>query len=178
LLVITPSSSKSPAAKKPTETTPENGEKAADSLQVTITNSVPSQSESVSFVATLTTDRVTSGITPIVEPVTIQVVTDAEAEAITNTLLKIVSEKTGYPVDMLDVNMELEADMGIDSIKQVEIIGAMRDLYPQIELDADTLDETWGNLRTLAQVSDYIKNLIASADAISGIARQEVKKNS
>jgi acyl carrier protein len=110
--------------------------------------------------------------------VTIPVITDAEAEAITNTLLKIVSEKTGYPVDMLDVNMDLEADMGIDSIKQVEIIGAMRDVYPQVELDADTLDETWGDLRTLAQVGDYIKNLIASADATSGIVRQEVKKKS
>jgi polyketide-type polyunsaturated fatty acid synthase PfaA len=178
LLVITPSSSKSPAAKKPTEPTPENGKKVADSLQVNLTNSAPSQSESVSFVATLTTDRVNSGITPIVEPVTIPVITDAEAEAITNTLLKIVSEKTGYPVDMLDVNMDLEADMGIDSIKQVEIIGAMRDVYPQVELDADTLDETWGDLRTLAQVGDYIKNLIASADATSGIVRQEVKKKS
>jgi hypothetical protein len=41
----------------------------------------------------------------------------------------------------------------------------MRDVYPQVELDADTLDETWGDLRTLAQVGDYIKNLIASADA-------------
>ena len=31
-------------------------------------------------------------------------------------------EKTGYPVEMLDLDMEMEAGLGIDSIKQVEIL--------------------------------------------------------
>jgi len=41
------------------------------------------------------------------------------------TLLKIVSEKTGYPVTMLDPELDLEAELSIDSIKRIEIIGAL-----------------------------------------------------
>ncbi|HEY3698406.1 MAG TPA: beta-ketoacyl synthase N-terminal-like domain-containing protein, partial [Spongiibacteraceae bacterium] len=38
------------------------------------------------------------------------------------TLLAIVSERTGYPSAMLDLDLDLEADLSIDSIKRVEII--------------------------------------------------------
>jgi acyl transferase domain-containing protein/NADP-dependent 3-hydroxy acid dehydrogenase YdfG len=41
-------------------------------------------------------------------------------------LLEVVADKTGYPVDMLDGAMDLEADLGIDSIKKVEIFAAVR----------------------------------------------------
>jgi acyl transferase domain-containing protein/NAD(P)H-dependent flavin oxidoreductase YrpB (nitropropane dioxygenase family)/NADP-dependent 3-hydroxy acid dehydrogenase YdfG/acyl carrier protein len=40
-------------------------------------------------------------------------------------LVRIVSERTGYPVEMLDLDLDLEADLGIDSIKRVEILGAL-----------------------------------------------------
>ncbi|MCI0699579.1 MAG: acyltransferase domain-containing protein, partial [Planctomycetia bacterium] len=36
------------------------------------------------------------------------------------TLLAVVSEKTGYPVDSLDLSLSLDADLGVDSIKRVE----------------------------------------------------------
>ncbi|MEI6127549.1 MAG: SDR family NAD(P)-dependent oxidoreductase, partial [Pseudomonadota bacterium] len=39
-------------------------------------------------------------------------------------LLEIVSERTGYPADMINLDLNLEADLGIDSIKRVEILGA------------------------------------------------------
>ncbi|PJF26675.1 MAG: hypothetical protein CUN52_15525, partial [Phototrophicales bacterium] len=48
-------------------------------------------------------------------------------EVLSATLLEIVSEKTGYPTEMLELGMDIEADLGIDSIKRVEILGAMRD---------------------------------------------------
>jgi acyl transferase domain-containing protein/NADP-dependent 3-hydroxy acid dehydrogenase YdfG len=41
-------------------------------------------------------------------------------------LLEVVADKTGYPADMLDGAMDLEADLGIDSIKKVEIFAAVR----------------------------------------------------
>lgn len=41
-------------------------------------------------------------------------------------LLDVVADKTGYPVDMLGGGMDLEADLGIDSIKKVEIFAAVR----------------------------------------------------
>ncbi|TDW99258.1 type I polyketide synthase [Dinghuibacter silviterrae] len=41
-------------------------------------------------------------------------------------LLQVVSEKTGYPSDMLGMDMDLEGDLSIDSIKRMEITGALR----------------------------------------------------
>src|SRR5260221_10540442 len=42
------------------------------------------------------------------------------------TILSVVSEKTGYPQEMLGMDLDLEADLSIDSIKRVEIIGELR----------------------------------------------------
>jgi acyl carrier protein len=42
-------------------------------------------------------------------------------------VLGVIAEKTGYPVEALAPEMELEADLGIDSIKRVEILAALSD---------------------------------------------------
>ena len=47
--------------------------------------------------------------------------TPGEIEA---KLLDVVSERTGYPTDMLELDADLEGDLGIDSIKRVEIAGS------------------------------------------------------
>ena len=68
-------------------------------------------------------------------------------------LLDIVAEKTGYPADVLELGMELEADLGIDSIKRVEILSALQDELPSApEVGADQL----GTLRTLQSLLDLI----------------------
>ncbi|PKG43812.1 type I polyketide synthase, partial [Psychroflexus sp. MES1-P1E] len=40
-------------------------------------------------------------------------------------MLSVVADKTGYPAEMLELSMDMEADLGIDSIKRVEIFGAI-----------------------------------------------------
>jgi NAD(P)-dependent dehydrogenase (short-subunit alcohol dehydrogenase family)/acyl carrier protein len=52
-----------------------------------------------------------------VAPVSAVALTPMEA------LVAIVSQRTGYPTDMLDLDLDLEADLGIDSIKRIEILG-------------------------------------------------------
>jgi acyl transferase domain-containing protein len=49
--------------------------------------------------------------------------TEFSRDDITKLLLRLVSARTGYPPDMLDPTLNLEADLGIDSIKRVEILG-------------------------------------------------------
>ncbi|HXC03575.1 MAG TPA: SDR family oxidoreductase [Bacteroidia bacterium] len=49
------------------------------------------------------------------------------------TLLDIVSEKTGYPPEILDLNTDLESGLGIDSIKRVEILSALQEVFPQLK---------------------------------------------
>lgn len=64
-------------------------------------------------------------------------------------LLQIVAEKTGYPIDMLELDMNLDSDLGIDSIKRVEILSAVQDRMPDLpSVAADQL----GALRTLRDV--------------------------
>ncbi len=59
---------------------------------------------------------------------------DVDATAL---LLEVVAEKTGYPVEMLTLDMELEAGLGIDSIKRVQILSALQEKLPQLA-DVDT----------------------------------------
>ncbi|MBW4477235.1 MAG: acyltransferase domain-containing protein [Tolypothrix brevis GSE-NOS-MK-07-07A] len=73
------------------------------------------------------------------------------------TLLAITSDKTGYPVEMLELDMDMEADLGIDSIKRVEILGAMQEMYP--DLPKPNVEEL-GDLRTIRQIVDYLQKLV------------------
>jgi acyl transferase domain-containing protein/NAD(P)-dependent dehydrogenase (short-subunit alcohol dehydrogenase family)/acyl carrier protein len=54
---------------------------------------------------------------------------DTTEDAITKQVLALVAEKTGYPEDMLDLDLDLEADLGIDTVKQAEIFAAARALF-------------------------------------------------
>ena len=75
------------------------------------------------------------------------------APAYAEILLEVVAEKTGYPADVLELGMELDADLGIDSIKRVEIISALQERLPEAPVvQSDQL----GSLRTLAQVLDFL----------------------
>ncbi|MBW2526855.1 MAG: SDR family NAD(P)-dependent oxidoreductase [Deltaproteobacteria bacterium] len=51
---------------------------------------------------------------------------DDEVEA---EVLAIIADKTGYPVDMLELDLDLEADLGIDTVKQAEMFAAIREAY-------------------------------------------------
>ncbi|WP_369033148.1 SDR family NAD(P)-dependent oxidoreductase [Streptomyces adonidis] len=48
----------------------------------------------------------------------------SEADVL-GVVLEIISERTGYPVDMIEPDLDLEADLSIDSIKRAEIAGEL-----------------------------------------------------
>jgi malonyl CoA-acyl carrier protein transacylase len=84
-----------------------------------------------------------------------------------DVMLKIVAEKTGYPVDMLGLEMELEADLGIDSIKRVEILSTMRTRVPNLpEVKASEL----GALRTLGEIVDYMQKAGGDSKKSEGVS--------
>jgi acyl carrier protein len=69
------------------------------------------------------------------------------------TLRAVVSELTGYPAEMLDLDADLESDLGVDSIKRVEILSLLSERVP----DAPALEpEQVSGLRTLRQVADFV----------------------
>ncbi len=74
------------------------------------------------------------------------------AERVAFDHVTLIAEKTGYPTDMLEDDMDLEGELGVDSIKQVEILSSLRDRYPSLpEVDPEHLAE----LRTIRKIADF-----------------------
>lgn len=49
--------------------------------------------------------------------------------AIESRLIDLVCEQSGYPRDLVGIDADLEADLGIDTVKQAQIVGTVRSLY-------------------------------------------------
>ncbi len=81
--------------------------------------------------------------------------TTLDKSQLSTALLSVVSELTGYPEEMLSLEMDMEADLGIDSIKRVEILSAASEKIPQMNaLETDELS----SLRTLGEILGAIQN--------------------
>ena len=74
-------------------------------------------------------------------------------------MVGIVSELTGYPPDLLDLDLDLEADLGVDTVKQAEVFAAVRERYG-VERD-DTLKLR--DFPTLTHVIGWIRDKTGSA---------------
>ena len=111
----------------------------------------------------------------VAEPVA---ATPSDAQAVSNNvnftemLLDVVADKTGYPKEILTVDMDLELDLGIDSIKRVEIFSAINDENPGLpEVDPAVMAE----IKTLGDVIDFIKkNVPATSEASLSMAAPSV----
>ncbi|MCN9242318.1 SDR family oxidoreductase [Streptomyces sp. RY43-2] len=78
---------------------------------------------------------------------------ELSAPELEELLLSVVAQLTGYPVEMLTVDMELEADLGVDSIKRVEILSAVRRRVG--DLATGDVGEL-GKLRTLREIVEAL----------------------
>ena len=67
-------------------------------------------------------------------------------------VLALVAEKTGYPIDMLDLDLDLEADLGVDTVKQAEVFATIREAYGIARDDTTKLRE----FPTLAHVIRFV----------------------
>ncbi|WP_183362506.1 type I polyketide synthase [Geomonas limicola] len=80
-------------------------------------------------------------------------VVTAPALAVTETLLAVISEKTGYPIEMLELDMGMDSDLGIDSIKRVEILSTLQERLPGSPVIGP---EHLGTLRTLGEIAAHL----------------------
>ncbi len=81
------------------------------------------------------------------------------SEGVLATVRSLVSERTGYPIDMLEENLDLEADLSIDSIKRTEMIGVLTDRLGLARTGAaldESVMEELARLRTLRGIVDWI----------------------
>ncbi|MCS6173344.1 type I polyketide synthase [Shewanella baltica] len=87
---------------------------------------------------------------------------DLSAEKVQQTMMSVVADKTGYPTEMLELSMDMEADLGIDSIKRVEILGTVQDELPGLpELNPEDLAEC----RTLGEIVSYMQSKLGQNTA-------------
>lgn len=84
-------------------------------------------------------------------------------------LLQIIGERTGYPADKLDADLDLEADLSIDSIKRLEIIGDLAErlnLRERLGGQSDGMLEQLASLKTLrAMLAVLTENLPAGEES-------------
>jgi hypothetical protein len=50
--------------------------------------------------------------------------------AVSRAVLEVISSRTGYPVDFLDIDLSIEHDLGWDDFKWREIAGDLQALFP------------------------------------------------
>jgi acyl transferase domain-containing protein len=95
----------------------------------------------------------------------------APAIEVTPLLLKLVADRTGYPEDMLSLDADLEADLGIDSIKRVEIVGAFQKALPASISEAlQSQMEKLTRAKTLRTIVDVVQPLVGASAAPAAVA--------
>ncbi len=76
-----------------------------------------------------------------------------------DAVLEIIHIRTGYPREMLDPALDLEADLSVDSIKRVEIIGALADrigLPSGTDGAEESAVEELARIKTISGIVDWI----------------------
>ena len=81
-------------------------------------------------------------------------------------------EQTGYPPEVVELDADLEADLGIDSIKKAQLFGELHEYFDVTPAEDLTLDD----FPTLRHVMDFLansglkKNSIANAGGAASVA--------
>jgi len=86
----------------------------------------------------------------------------ADREQLLSVLRTIVSERTGYPVEAIGAELKLDADLGLGSLKRLEILSA---LPTKLSLSHEALRSAMEQLtkkRTLASLADSILPLLTT----------------
>ena len=73
-------------------------------------------------------------------------------DSVTREVLAVVAGQTGYPPDMLELELDLEADLGIDTVKQAETFSALAERFDLPRRD----DVSPRDYPTLARVVEYV----------------------
>ena len=115
--------------------------------------------------------QVAAPIVAKIEPVVAEPVAVGPADdGIVRLVEQVVAEKTGYPVEVLGPDMDLEAELGIDSIKQVEILSALREKLPHMpELEPAAL----AKYRTIGAIAGLLAGQATTTPAAASMVKPE-----
>ncbi|MFJ8916275.1 SDR family oxidoreductase [Amycolatopsis sp. NPDC102389] len=89
---------------------------------------------------------------PILEPAHVEVAPERPVLDVFGTVVEVIGERTGYPVDMIEPDLDLEADLSVDSIKRAEIAGELATRLGLTGGDPEVLAKA----RTAAELADLL----------------------
>ncbi|HEV8198690.1 MAG TPA: acyltransferase domain-containing protein [Candidatus Polarisedimenticolia bacterium] len=89
----------------------------------------------------------------------------AAPRPLVDVLLEMAGDRTGYPPEMLGLDANLEADLGIDSIKRVEIIAAFRRAV------LPTMGEPPASFMERVTAAKTLRQIVAEVSALQETAR-------
>ncbi|MEV6645654.1 SDR family NAD(P)-dependent oxidoreductase [Amycolatopsis sp. NPDC051371] len=72
--------------------------------------------------------------------------------SVLETIVEVIGERTGYPVEMIEPDLDLEADLSVDSIKRAEIAG---ELASRLGLVGGDVEE-FAKARTAAAIAEMV----------------------
>ena len=85
----------------------------------------------------------------------------ADRGQIMDAMMAVLCEKTGYDPAEIEVDFELEADLGVDTVKQAEIMAEVRE---EFELERDE-EFRLADYPTLERMADYVEEQLGGAGA-------------
>ena len=89
-----------------------------------------------------------------------------DMDAVCTALREAFAERTGYPLELIEADLDLEADLGIDSVKRVEVVGHVGEV---LGVDVKELD-----FSQALSVSDIAEVLVGSQNVEVVDAQGEV----
>ena len=80
----------------------------------------------------------------------------APVDELESFIITFVCEQTGYPPEIVDLDADLEADLGIDSIKKARLLGELRERCHISAQPAGTL--SLDDFPTLRHILNFIRS--------------------
>jgi acyl transferase domain-containing protein/acyl carrier protein/NAD(P)-dependent dehydrogenase (short-subunit alcohol dehydrogenase family) len=86
----------------------------------------------------------------------------ANAAELESFLVNFVVEQTGYPPEVVELDADLEADLGIDSIKKAQLFGELQEYF---DIGTATTNLSLDDFTTLRHVLNFLSGAGSSAPA-------------
>jgi acyl transferase domain-containing protein/acyl carrier protein len=117
--------SATPASAEPVSATPAS----AEPVSATPASAEPVSMTAVSVEAASVEPAPSVVMAPAPEVASVTEPAGSATDGVEARVLAIVAAQTGYPEDLLDMDLDLEADLGVDTVKQAEVFATVREEY-------------------------------------------------
>src|SRR5579862_3531868 len=113
----------------------------------------------------------TSAVAPPTAAPVAPAVSTAPGRDVITELRAVAAERTGYPPEMLDLDAGIESDLGIDSIKRVEILTALQKLgSPEQQESVQAIMNKLTSARTLREIAELIASCAGAGAPVQAAA--------